>query len=388
MNNLPFLVAALAHSSADSLFFGSHTPGGYTLGWRPDAHVADSVSLAMISGYSWDFVILQEQSQTPAIARLRDSCMYPASMVLHDSIKSANPCSRLLFYLTWGRRFGGTQCFTPNYCSPAFADFNQMQDSLTVAYKKIADSLSAWIAPVGEAWRIVINNTGIVLHDADDSHPNLKGSYLAACVFYDAMFGKHSHGLSFTAGLTADTAALLQQAADSITFSYSNYWNLNNDIPASAFTTNVSSDTLFTHNLSSGAATWLWDFGDGQTSALFEPVHRYQAAGSYPVKLKACNICFCDSVVHHVVISTVGVHAHRPETKLITMTGPDDSGDIRFVNYQGDGSLSFYAVNGEITGTWPVTAGMAKVAGNKSGIWFWLLTGKDSKIVASGKTAR
>ena len=124
VNNLPGLVAALAHYAGDSLFFDSNTPGGWTLGWRPTAHAADSVSLSKIPEHPWDFVILQEQSQTPAINKLRDSCMYPASQVLFDSVKSANPCSRVLFYLNWGRRFGGIQCFSPNYCSPDFADFN------------------------------------------------------------------------------------------------------------------------------------------------------------------------------------------------------------------------------------------------------------------------
>jgi len=35
--------------------------------------------------------------------------------------------------------------------------------------------------------------------------------------------------------------------------------------------------------------TYSWAFGDGQTSAEFEPAHDYAAAGSYTVTLEACN---------------------------------------------------------------------------------------------------
>ncbi len=387
-NNLPGLVASLARASGDSLFSVSHSPGSYTLGWRPTAHVADTISLALVSQPGWNFVILQEQSQVPAIGRLRDSCMYPASRILYDSVKSANPCSRVLFYLTWGRRFGGIQCFLPNYCSPDFADFNQMQDSVTRAYKSIADSLAAWIAPVGESWRLVINGTGMVLHDVDDSHPNLKGSYLGACVFYDVMFGKPSAGNTFSAGLTPDTAALLQHAADSVTFGYAAHWNLNNDVPVAEFVPTISTDTLYTNNLSTGAGNWSWDFGDGSTSTLFEPVHIYSSTGAYSIKLRACNGCFCDSATRHVSICTAGVVRAIGGNQPVRMIGPDDSGNILFLNYPGNGTLYLYSAGGEWLDTCPVSSGKTKTAAICNGLLLWKLAGSDHKEVAGGKTMR
>ena len=386
VNNLPWLIAAMAHASGDSLFFDSNTPGGYTLGWQPIAHSSDPVSLAKIREHSWDFVVLQEQSQTPAIARLRDSCMLPASMVLFDSIKAADPCSRALFYLTWGRRFGGIQCFSPGYCSAAFAGFDQMQDSLTVAYKMVADSLVSPIAPVGEAWRLALKIPGMVLHDVDDSHPNLKGSYLAACVFYAAMFDKHALGNLFTAGLTVDTANMLQLVADSVTFGFAALWNLNLGMPKAGFTTSTSTDTLFTHNHSDGSGNWYWDFGDGQSSTVFEPVHVYTAAGTYPVRLKACNDCFCDSVSHPVVIETVGICAGSRETKAIKLIGPGVGGNIRFLNFSGDGIFSLYAATGANAGNFAVWSGTAIIP-VKPGIWFWKLTDRRLTVVARGKIA-
>jgi hypothetical protein len=42
--------------------------------------------------------------------------------------------------------------------------------------------------------------------------------------------------------------------------------------------------------------TYLWDFGDGETSTEFEPTHDYAAAGTYDVSLEACNPAgMCDT---------------------------------------------------------------------------------------------
>ena len=386
-NDLPLLTSKLAKSAGDSLYYDSNTPGGYTLGWQPIAHSTDATSLGKIAQGNWDFVVLQEQSQTPAIPALRDSCMYPASITLHDSMKSANPCGRVLFFLSWGRRFGGIQCFTSNYCSPDFADFGQMQDSLTSAYKGIADSLNDWIAPVGEAWRHVINNYGIVLHSADNSHPNLNGSYLAACVFYSVIFWKSSVRLPYTAGLAGDTALILQQAADSIVFGNASYWNLWNDQPIAGFETEVSSDTLFTDNLSVNSFFWHWDFGDGATSDEFEPVHIYSSPGEFTVTLTACDSCRCDTASKQIEIVTTGFGKRQMAISKIILTCPDGSGNLRLNGYNGDGQLCFYDLTGRLMKQVPVISGRANIQILSHGLWIWVLKNARSDKIDQGNFA-
>ncbi len=345
VNNLPALISALAASAGDTLYYDGNTPGGYTLGWQPVAHATDPVSLAKIRQGTWDFIVIQEQSQIPAIEALRDSCMLPAAFILRDSARENDACSQILFYLTWGRRFGGTQCFSPNYCSPGFTDFDQMQDSITRAYKILADSADGWIAPVGEAWRLTLNNSSIVLHDQDYSHPNLNGSYLAACVFYSSMFHKPSTGLDFHAGLFPDTAMILQLAADSIVFGYSTYWNLWSGRPEALFNTHVSGDTLLTQNTSKNSSSWLWDFGDGQTSADFEPVHLYQAAGTYLISLTACDSCHCDVKNREVTVVTTGFHKKEYKSG-ISLLRPGPDGRIHCRECPGNGTVDLYDLRG------------------------------------------
>jgi hypothetical protein len=97
--------------------------------------------------------------------------------------------------------------------------------------------------------------------------------------------------------------------------------------PRPVFLTTVQAD--FTQNITSGDAplkvqftdlssgrpnTWLWDFGDGGTSSLQNPVHTYTSAGTYTVTLTAGTVYDQGSV--HSGISTV-VHKEN----LISVTG-------------------------------------------------------------------
>lgn len=384
--NIPLMVAGLASAAGDTLSWDGWFPGGYTLGWQPIAHVSDPISLGLIAQGGWDFVVLQEQSQIPVISRLRDSCMYPASISLKNAITATGPCSRILFYLTWGRRFGGMQCFTPAYCSPAFNGFGDMQDSLTLAYKTIADSLSSPIAPVGEAWRYVIGQYGMVLHEPDLSHPNLNGSYLAACVFYASIFGKPTAGNLFLPGLSPDTALLLQKAADSVTLGHAGVWNLAADSPSAAFTAQPSADTVYTSNLSTGATQWFWDFGDGYTSAAFEPVHIYSSPGTYEIELTACNDCFCDTARTTVEIVVTNRDERIPYPREVRLTGPGAGGKIRLEGYSGDGHLLWYDMTGRVVGKSFIDRGSGTMPGLAPGLYYWLLTDPGLTTRGSGKT--
>lgn len=52
------------------------------------------------------------------------------------------------------------------------------------------------------------------------------------------------------------------------------------------------------NNLTQNAISYLWDFGDGDTSSLPNPSHSYSTSGIYTVKLKACNNSnHCDSII-------------------------------------------------------------------------------------------
>ncbi len=76
------------------------------------------------------------------------------------------------------------------------------------------------------------------------------------------------------------------------------------DLPVANFTHQSSvckfSSVLFT-NLSTGATSYQWNFGDGGNSTVTNPTHSYSNAGTYTITLIAFNDCFCSDTFQSVI---------------------------------------------------------------------------------------
>jgi hypothetical protein len=89
-----------------------------------------------------------------------------------------------------------------------------MQAAIDEGYLGIASELSVPIAPVGDAWQAAVSGRlNLGLWQQDGVHPTTAGTYLAACVFYAAIFRQSPVGLSYHDGLSDADAAALQQIA-------------------------------------------------------------------------------------------------------------------------------------------------------------------------------
>lgn len=347
VNNLPNLVYQLALSGGDTLIYDSNMPGGYTLGASPNAHNINATSLSKIRAQAWDFVVLQEQSQIPTIDYYRNTTMYPGARQLNDSIHANDPCTKTMFYMTWGRRYGGQQCAGP-YCSVAFTDFSHMTDTLASAYMRIANELGAYVSPVGIAWKSVIEDTSIVLHSADDSHPNLTGSYLAACTFYAAIWQKSPVGLPYDAGLGPGLALYLQQKADSVVLSNPFQWNIGADTLHADFSFSVSNDTVVFTNNSVNAIQTRWFFGDGDSTVVTSPTHYYDSAGTFTVSLIVSDGCLTDTISQQVTTELpVGVEA-ATITGLTVYPNPVSGDEVYLSREILNGEYRLFSLDGRI----------------------------------------
>jgi len=171
-NELPRLLEALAEAADDvpSLATDQITPGGCTL----QRHWTETGARAAIARRRHDLVVLQEHSTRP----ITDPWLTEKfAGLLHKEIKAAG--AETVFYLTWAREH-----------------LPETQRHLTDTYRRIARACGARVAPVGEAWKRALRaRPDLVLHAPDHSHPNRKGSYLAACVFFASLFGRSPAGL-------------------------------------------------------------------------------------------------------------------------------------------------------------------------------------------------
>jgi PKD repeat protein len=306
-NNLPQLVQNLSTSAGKTLNIDSNMPGGFPL----SSHLNDATTFSKISQGNLDYVILQEQSQIPTIDYYRYNDMYPAMTDLKSVIEQYNPCAKIITYMTWGRRFGGQQCDpSGTYCSPVFANFNHMQDSLTSAYLEISEQLNIQCAPVGVTWQNILNDTTLVLHSGDNSHPNIDGSYVAALTIFSSIWKQGTSGLTYTAGLSNQLAQYYQSKSDNTIFNSTTDWNLLINNPSANFSESISGNiATFTNSSSSVNSTlnYSWDFGDGNTSSIQNPSHTYTTSGTYTITLIASNCIFSDTITKTIQIGVTSI---------------------------------------------------------------------------------
>jgi hypothetical protein len=212
-NDLPGMFAGLARAGKHRVLTQMEAPGG----WGLADHVKSSQTLKTLNSPKWDYVVLQEQSVVPAFAQLRSADMYPAARLLVAQIRQVKAAP--IFFLTWAHRGG-----VPEY---DLVGYGPMQDQIDTGYQKIAQELNVPIAPAGYAWWIAMNqNPQLDLWQADGSHPNPEGTYLAACVFYAVIFRESPEGLSYIAGIPRDSAKVLQKTAADVVLKNPKLWNL------------------------------------------------------------------------------------------------------------------------------------------------------------------
>jgi hypothetical protein len=188
-NNLPGLVKGLAGARGTSVEHKLISAGGASL----RQHLNAGQALESIATGDFDTVVLQEQSTLPIKSpeRFRES-----ARDFHAAIQAAG--ARTALYLTWARR-----------------NAPETQIALTSAYAGSAAELGATLIPVGLVWeRFLAQHDEPLLHDDDNSHPALAGSYLAACVFLIALLHEDPVGIDVPVkGLAQETATLLRQSA-------------------------------------------------------------------------------------------------------------------------------------------------------------------------------
>ena len=220
-NDIPAILSNLAASLGDSFTYTRIANSG----WLLADHATNAASTNDINSGNFDLVVLQEKSETPSLPSDRDTLMFPACRTLNSLV--TNHAERTMFYETWGQINGDpnsncnsydipAQYKTCNY--PSFASFTSMNISIRKAYAMIGAELGSTISPVGLAWaRVRTERTNLNLYIPDDSfgdrHPNSYGAYLAACVFYSAVFGRSPEGSPYYSTNSVSDSQYLQRIA-------------------------------------------------------------------------------------------------------------------------------------------------------------------------------
>lgn len=143
--------------------------------------------------------------------------------------------------------------------------------------------------------------------------------------------------ISYTSGCESGTFPITIDAGSSASFTESTNGN-----PVCLGTTVNFTST------SSGASSWQWDFGDGNTSTLENPSHTYAAPGTYIVSLLVPNNMGCDGYASDTVII-----APFPVPSFTTTPGcPGSNSTANNTSTIASGTMSYqWTMNGAVPGT-------------------------------------
>ncbi len=148
----------------------------------------------------WDAVVMQGQSREPINSERKTFRKAARAFAKHIRGTGAEP----VFFMTW-----------------ANAGRPEMTAELDEAYTDIGNQLEALVVPVGLAFaRVSAERPALALRTDDGRHPTMAGTYLAAAVFYRALYPDLPVQVGYAATLDAETAAYLQAAAEATVRAY------------------------------------------------------------------------------------------------------------------------------------------------------------------------
>lgn len=187
VNKLPDVFVEVVKSSGrPAPVVKSSTPGGRTL----KQHLAIAGSMKLVDDGGWDVVVLQGQSQEPAIAETDETVrkeFLESAAELCKRVRAKSPKAKIFFYETWARH---ADYWKASKKGPDVgADPKEMQTRLRKWYGVVAKDNGATFVPCGDAWELnYASSAPVRLHTSDHSHPEFVGTYLNALIFFGKIY--------------------------------------------------------------------------------------------------------------------------------------------------------------------------------------------------------
>jgi hypothetical protein len=199
VNDIPKKFQRLAELGGHEIIVDSSTVDFTALA----VHTRLPQTIRRLENKTWDIVILQENEAVLLNPEDRHKYSYTAIETYMDQVEEMGGV--ILLYSSIGFRDGLIDFEEFAYLD----DYEKTQDAVDTAYIEIGNEFYLPIAPVGAVWRQVYDTDPVFdLWHPDGLHVSLEGAYLAACVFYTAIFNQSPLDLPVSDEFDIDPAAI------------------------------------------------------------------------------------------------------------------------------------------------------------------------------------
>jgi len=226
VNDLAGLFGEMAKTAGKQVFLGRRVQPGYYL----DYFAEDETTAQAIQDQEWDYVILSGGCQTAAYPDTHHIIKpdwdphppYPAIKSLQEQVTANHPGTVLIYMMPWAFEDGMT------WVAGQTDDYFQMQDKIRDNALAWSDSLDLVVAPVGMAWRKVMED-GVpmhYLHQSDWNHPAPRGSFLSASTLFATVFKESAEEVGYRWILDSAEAEMFRRIGSETVLDSLALWNL------------------------------------------------------------------------------------------------------------------------------------------------------------------
>ena len=193
--------------------------GGFTM----SNHLTYAPTIEAIEEGGYDYAFCQCHSYKRVFAGTEDDMgmLEPMAKIV-SLVREHSPKVQPLIAQGWARKYGNNgiskrdQHLVEKYAS-YFGSFESLQRRICEVVDAEAEAVGAKVACYGYAWQIVHRERPeLELYAKDAAHPSYMGSYLAAAVAYQTIFGEPFGANPSDGRLDAETAKYLRSVAERV----------------------------------------------------------------------------------------------------------------------------------------------------------------------------
>lgn len=209
-NDMPLIFANLAKAAGKKVNVKSVTKGSATISdFANERTEVGAQAIPLLKNNKWDIVIVEPSRRINPYENTVKEAELESAKKIQELARAAG--GDILLYSVWGNNNGTVVEYK------AVSPINMTEVASHAMGRKphtaFMHSVSEEFAPAlggvkvaraGYAFEnFIAAHPGVNLYDPDERHPSLAGSYLAACVFYNTIYGESVKDISFTSGLAS-----------------------------------------------------------------------------------------------------------------------------------------------------------------------------------------